>query len=260
MMMMMHMLHACLDDIAVEEGSMRDYALLARFHYRSGPPATVARVYRAVVPSACVIERFQHRFASARRETVGVLVVSHPHLCCAMRNAALAGRYRGFDRRTAARLVNDEVRTISRVIVDPRCRGLGLAVRLVAHALEHADTVYTEAVAAMGRINPFFEKAGMMRFDPPRTRDAARFEAALEMVHLPAHELASASLICSRINSLNDPAQREWFMCELRRFARSRGRGDQRRPGSIPFAELIRLARLRLWSRPTYYLHRSERT
>ena len=149
------------------------------------------------------------------------------------------------------------MRTISRVIVDPRCRGVGLAVRLVRHALEDATTPYTEAIAAMGRVHPFFEKAGMVRFDPPVSREMSRFEAALAQIGCPPWTLASTRAVRARIDMI-EQHRRDWFHAELTRFARTRGRGDQRKPCSLPFDETVRLARTRLWAQPIYYIHHSQ--
>ena len=57
--------------------------------------------------------------------------------------------------------MNANLRTISRVIIDPRYRALGLARRLVQAYLAAPLTRCTEAVAAMGRLVPFFAHAGM---------------------------------------------------------------------------------------------------
>src|SRR5205085_372514 len=104
-----------------------------------------------------------------RCEVLGVLVRSLPQLCCQLRDLATGGRYRTLRRRDAAVVLNREVRTISRVVIDPRVRGLGLAVRLVRHALTHTSPAihFTEALAAMGRVSPFFQHAGMTRYQRP---------------------------------------------------------------------------------------------
>ena len=189
------------DSMTIEEGSMHDYARLARFHYRSDRPATVSRIFRISMREPPAGDPILSPRATSRA-ALGVIIISRPHLGCAMRNVALNGRYRGLDRKSAARLINEEVRTISRVIVDPRCRGLGLAVRLVRHALGRAETVYTEGVAAMGRVHPFFEKAGMLRFDPPLSREQARFESALDEIACPPHALASVKAMRARIDGI----------------------------------------------------------
>jgi GNAT superfamily N-acetyltransferase len=93
----------------------------------------------------------------------GLLVVSPPALNCRGRNVATGGRYvTPVDgRRQAACRLNREIECISRVIVHPLYRGLGLARRLVRHALATAETPHVEALAAMGKLHPLFERAGM---------------------------------------------------------------------------------------------------
>jgi hypothetical protein len=56
-----------------------------------------------------------------------------------------------------------ELSTISRVVVHPKYRGIGLGKKLVAETLPLAGTQCVEAVAVMARYNPFFEHAGMQR-------------------------------------------------------------------------------------------------
>ncbi|MDY6913509.1 MAG: ATP-binding cassette domain-containing protein [Planctomycetota bacterium] len=145
---------------AIRRGTIADYKPLAGFHYLAGPPAAHKRVY--------VIRR-PRRGSNADRlalpELAGVLVVSPPVLQCRGRNVATDGRYvpsHGLrTRRQAAALLNAEIETISRVVVHPIFRGCGLAVRLVRHALGCAETPWMEALAAMGGLHPFLEKAGM---------------------------------------------------------------------------------------------------
>lgn len=110
----------------------------------------------------------------------GVLVEVRPVLNCALRGVALGGRYDGGEKDLLAVLLNEEVRTIARVVVLPRFRGIGLGVALVRHALAHAQTRYVEALAVMGRVQPFFEKAGMRRFERPMGPAEVRLLAAVE--------------------------------------------------------------------------------
>lgn len=131
-------------------------------------------------------------FGQIRNRIVGVLVESLPALSCRLRDLATDGRYGGWkDRRMAARLLNAEVRCISRVVVHPQWRGLGLAVKLVRHALETMTTPYTEALAAMGRVHPFFKLAGMTEYRRPPLKDRRRLLDALRYCGVEPWELAS---------------------------------------------------------------------
>ena len=70
-------------------------------------------------------------------------------------------------------------------------RGCGLAVRLVRDALAGAETPLMEALAAMGRVHPFFERAGMAAYPLPPDRPTARLLSAAEAVGLSRRDLAA---------------------------------------------------------------------
>ena len=148
--------------VRIQRGEWNDYRGLARYHYRHSRPASPCLVLRAVV-------------AGARGPRVaGVLVVSHPTLNGAWREMAWPGRYvcGVGDRAACARRLNREVRRISRVIVDPRDRGRGIARRLVRGYLDDPMSPATEALSAMGRLSPFGASAGMVEYAlPPRAAD-----------------------------------------------------------------------------------------
>lgn len=171
--------------LRLRQGRVADYEALARFHYRAGRPATICEVLALVdgdgEPAAC-------------------LVVSRPTLNAWWRARAWPGRFDGPDRRASARRINTELRTISRVIVDPRWRGVGLAHRLVGEYLARAQTPCTESLATMGRACPFFERAGMIAHHRPllrRDRNLLRALCALRegpscLLFRPARRLEPA--------------------------------------------------------------------
>ena len=136
----------------IARGGWPDYQQLARFHYRPGEPRCWSRIW---------VVRYHAPGAAPR--LVAVAVLSHP-----MRFAS--GRRRALGLRgtlgVELRFINRHVRTISRVIVHPQFRALGLSSRLVRWVCTHCETRYVEAVAQMGHAIPFFERAGMRRFDP----------------------------------------------------------------------------------------------
>jgi hypothetical protein len=153
-----------------------------------------------------------------------------------------------------------ELRCISRVVVHPRYRGLGLAVRLVRAALASAATPLTEAYAVMGRVHPFFEKAGMVGYPQPRRDCDARLVAALQSLGFDTVDLARPDgadsagrpALCQRINTLR-AEQRQWLRQELDRWYRQAVDSKQTRSRD----ELVqwRAAQRRLLLQPVYYLH-----
>ncbi|MBX3363375.1 MAG: GNAT family N-acetyltransferase [Phycisphaeraceae bacterium] len=184
------------------EGTIDDYHTLAHLHYRAGPPG----------PVACVL-RIDDR---ARRTLAAVLVVTRPALRGRWRDLAWPGRYSGAPPRVILTRLNAEVRTIARVVVDPRYRGLGLAAWLVRAYLASPMTIRTEAVAAMGAHVPLFERAGMRRYLLPPARGEARLLDALAHVGADAAALADGTML-ARLAA--DP----FIERELRLWARGRG-------------------------------------
>ncbi|MHC4562992.1 MAG: ATP-binding cassette domain-containing protein [Planctomycetota bacterium] len=137
----------------IRRGSIEDYKALGRFHYLTGPPAAHKRVVAIPAPR-------MHR-PHGGPAIAAVAVVSPPVLQCRGRNMAVPRRYCSPPRRQAVARLNAEVETISRVIVHPIYRGIGLARRLVRHILTTSPMAMVEALAVMGRYHPFFAQSGM---------------------------------------------------------------------------------------------------
>lgn len=124
---------------------------------------------------------------------VGVLVISMPVLNGPWRASLWPGVYEDPDPRRLAAAINADLRCISRVIVDPRYRALGVARRLVETYLRDPLTVRTEAVTAMGALCPFFQRAGMRAVRVARTRRDLRLERVLRAEEIRAWRLVEVS-------------------------------------------------------------------
>jgi len=128
-------------EMYVAEGSREDYEKLARFHYREA---------KGLVAT-------QKIFALKRgEETVGVIVYKYPAI-------ATFGRGKAFGRKLSLEEINRDLALISRVIVHPKYRTIGLGVKLVKETLPLVGKPYVETVAVMAKYNPFFERAGMQK-------------------------------------------------------------------------------------------------
>lgn len=236
--------------LPIVTGNRADYLALKPHHYRPGNPATMTRmlVVRDETPSAG--DRFWKRPATAR--PIAVLVESLPSLSCRLRDEALGGRYGQLRPKPRSALLMQELRCISRVIVDPRYRGLGLAVGLVKHALNTATTRYTESIAVMGHIHPFNERAGMKAYERPLLESQQRAIAALHFSGIDPNGLAMPSHVEQRIAALPGSTQSLVFH-ELHRWYRSAaGRAVARDP---TLADILAAAQHRLLASPVYYLH-----
>lgn len=147
--------------MTLRRGASADYRELQRFHYRIRPPATWAAVL-CITYTTIPTRASQCRPARAGRPiAVGVLswptAVSRPRREVFNLDAA--------DFAAQVRFANQHVRTISRVIVHPQFRGLGLARLLIEALCAVCPTRYVEATAAMAAAHPMFQRAGMTRHD-----------------------------------------------------------------------------------------------
>lgn len=236
-------------DLPILPGTRSDYLALKAHHYRPGHPMTMTRILAIRDDTPTATDRFLARPTTA--QPIAVLVESLPALSCWLRDEALDGRYGHLRPKPRSQLLNEEIRCISRVIVDPRCRGMGLAVRLVKHALATATTRYTEALAIMGRVSPFFDRAGMTPYERPALPPEERAIAALRFAGIEPHELALPSTVEQRIEVLPEQ-HRRLLTRELTRWYRTAGgRGISRTP-SLP--GVLDRARQQLLTRPVYYL------
>lgn len=146
--------------IVFEPGTFADYRELERHHYRIKPPRTWACICAA---------RFVPRGQRTRGRLVAVGVLSWP---IAMHKARMVHFNLPKDYGTNARFANENLRTISRVIVHPQFRAIGLAREIVLRLIETSPTRYVEASAVMGRFAKFFLSAGMKQIDSDPSKPA----------------------------------------------------------------------------------------
>jgi len=131
-----------LRQVRIEAGNRQDYLRLADFHYRSHKLPPPRQIFRAAKDG----------------EVVGVIVYSYPALTVSSRKLVLKGRL-------SFKELNERLSCISRVVVHPKYRSIGLGQKLVKETLARCGTPCVEAIAVMAKYNPFFEKAGMKRIE-----------------------------------------------------------------------------------------------
>jgi ABC-type ATPase with predicted acetyltransferase domain len=127
-------------EMRIEEGTKADYKKLAHFHYRD------SRVFA------------HHKIFTMKRgdETVGAIVYGSPPL-------AVTGRRKAIGKNLTIQEINRDIIRISRVVIHPKYRTIGLGAKIVAETLPLAGKPYVETIAVMAKYNPFFEKAGMTK-------------------------------------------------------------------------------------------------
>lgn len=94
-------------------------------------------------------------------EPVGICVFSAPAAALTLRS-----RYFGLSNPRggpALAALNEQIWLLQRVVLHPTYRGAGLAAAFVRRCCELCPVPWVETLSAMGRVNPFFERAGFVR-------------------------------------------------------------------------------------------------
>ena len=219
--------------IRIVQGGRGDYKQLAEYHYRDS----------TIGPYAAI---FAMRMGT---KTIGVIVYTTPTAGLELRNVATGGFFGGFDRKTGLSLINRNIRRISRVIIEPRFRGLGLASRLVRETMPSVNVPIIEAMAVMGMVNPFFEKAGMTAYTAKMPARCVQLIEAFGMVGVEEKELVDPQKVQQRIERAEE-RKAEFIATQIREFLQSYGK-RRNMPAGV---ERTRFVLSKLTERPVYYL------
>lgn len=220
-------------NLSIVSGGIGDYKRLACYHYRESRLGPFVAVFAL----------------RGAREAVGVIVYAMPIGGLELRNAATGDVFVGFDKKTQMALINRNIRCISRVIIEPRYRGLGLASRLVRETMPKMNVPIVEAMAVMGMVNPFFEKAGMRAYTAPMPRRCVQMTEALSVVGIETNELVDTRGVQQKIGDLKKP-ESDFIELEIKKFLQGYGRRGKMLAG----LERTRFVLSKLTFRPVYYI------
>ena len=225
--------------VRIVPGCLDDYNRLAHYHYRDCRPGPFEEIFVLRNEST----------GPDRKKTIGVVVYSMPSPRLQLRNTVTDNFFGGFDRNTQLGLINKNIRCISRVIIEPRFRGLGLASRLVRQTMPKMNVPIIEAMAVMGRVNPFLEKAGMkpFAFKPPKR--FAQLLESLSMIGIEDNDLIDPQIVQRKLSRLSR-TETEFIDVEIKHFLKGYGSRRNMPPG----LEKTRYILSRLTDRPVYYI------
>ncbi len=232
--------------LEIVAGGVSDYEKLAHYHYRDSQLGPFAAIF-ALKPKKGLASRLG-------TNTVGVIVYKMPSSGLELRNVATGNIFSGFDRATGLALVNKTIRCISRVIIEPRFRGLGLASILVRETMPRMNVSIIEAMAVMGLVNPFFEKGGMKAYRAKPSARCVQLIEALSMVGIEEAELVWPRKVQRKIEQLL-PSEAEFIEQQIKTFLQSYGKRRQMEPG----IERTRYVSSKLTFRPVYYIWFNEK-
>ncbi len=220
-----------LQRLTITPGRKRDYNQFASLHYRT----TDELGFTSKI--------FLLRDKSAD-DILGILVYAHPPLSLALRNLATNKR---FVRDLKA--LNKHVRILRRLVIHPDIRGCGIGHRFVRKTLPMVGTTYVECLAAMGAINPVFEKAGMTKIgtcNRPATQVRALAELKALGVDPFARDFSIQVARRPRVRKLVRKAVGQWYQA-------TSGAGKERADKQSP-QFLAQTFRGLVGTQPVYYL------
>lgn len=227
--------------LRIVPGGSDDYKRLAQYHYRDIRPGPRASIFTLKSDGALP--------GILSRTAIGVIVYSAARPIQEMRNLATGGVFAGLDRETQLALIGRNIRRISRVIIEPRFRGLGLATRLVHETMPQLNVPIIEAAAVMGLVNPFLEKAGMKAYEARPSAAAVQLVEALSLLGVEDTELIEPQQVQRKLERLSR-GESEFLERYIRNFLKSHGR----RRDMPPSLERTRYVVTCLTVRPTYYI------
>jgi hypothetical protein len=227
--------------LRIVPGASDDYRQLAHYHYRDSSSGPAAGIFALKSVSSLP--------GLSRRDTVGVIVYSMPAAGLELRNAATGNFLVGLDRATQLALINKNIRCISRVIIEPRFRSLGLATRLVSETMPRMNVPIIEALAVMGMVNPFFEKAGMKPYQAPTPQRCVELIEAFSAAGIEQDALLDAEIVQQKLDALRRPAA-DFIEGRIRKFLQGYGRRRDMSAG----LKRTRFILSKLTERPIYYI------
>ncbi len=238
-------------EVIIRRCEYKRYKELAEFHYRAGnAPAVISDVFGAFFG-------LRSKGLSRTERLVGIIVYARPALNLGLRNRATGGRYLpGKNARAVYRRLNREVKNIARVVVDPQFRGIGLAVRLVAETIREVNALYVESLAAMGRVNPFLEKAGLARWPGRVSESAQKFIGALRSVGIGKEVIPNQARLEKAIADLPEH-QRELVLQQMHAALDSYQRTWTSRPIKRDWKKDIQRVSANMLNRPDYFIWRN---
>ncbi len=168
-------------EMKVEQGSMADWRKLSGFHYRGHSVAVPRKIFRLM----------------RGEELCGVIVYSYPPPSCYGRRLVLP--------RMPIQEMNKHLSIISRVVIHPKYRTIGLGAKLIRETLPQVGTPCVEMIAVMAKYNPFAEKAGMKKIaEQPSAGSVSDVTNALSALGFDLQLLGSERYVKEKLQGLSE--------------------------------------------------------
>jgi ABC-type lipoprotein export system ATPase subunit/GNAT superfamily N-acetyltransferase len=168
-------------EMRITEGSTTDWRKLACFHYRSHKIVGPRKVF-------CL---------KRGDELCGVIAYCYPPPACFGRRLVLP--------KMSMSELNEKLSIISRVVVHPKYRSIGIGSKLVKETLPLAGTQYIEMSAVMAKYNPFAERAGMKKVaEQPPAKEALKVAETLLLLGFNTELLSSRNYLTGKLHTIRE--------------------------------------------------------
>jgi len=172
-------------DMWVERGTAADWELLHELHYKAEGRPMGPRYWRLALHG----------------ETIGVIVTASPKLLLKERHIVFPRLKPGHDSKFTnthrAVWINENMRVISRFVVDTMYRGIGVSYRFQNLASRMEGFRFMEIQSSMSKFNSFGQGAGFRFVRPTQSN---KYEVGLKFF---------------RLNFISNPADHEAIMLEI---------------------------------------------
>jgi GNAT superfamily N-acetyltransferase len=237
-----------LADITYERGTAADWAQLKHLHYAAGDPATCHSYHVLRHPDLA--------------QPAAVALLSYPDLHSAGRNHATRDAYLLGQDKSAITRLNREVLKLSRIVVTPELRGIGLARMLITNIIANVGVRWIECVTAMGRYSGFLGSIGFTNIPQAAGPEEGELLDFCEAENMPAHAALVAEDFLTWLDSLPVRRRRRgrrlvWLY--YHHFVLHR-RNHKQKPGCIPgrndprWPAAADLVTRRVHERPSYWI------
>lgn len=210
----------------------------ATFHYRSEKLFFPDRIF--------AMKHSSGRYA-------GIIVYSYPQANSAARNKVLANYYQHFPANVKLKIINYELRTITRLVVLPEFRGVSLASELIRRTIPLTNMRFIEAATVMGNYSNCFARAGMKYYQHEQTAEKQTMQKQLENFGLDYSQEIEA--IAQQFQSLCQTQKQSLlksmhsFCCHYQRSLR------KQRPDIKQLNKYLAIIKFRINTRCGYYFH-----
>ncbi|MCR4317193.1 MAG: hypothetical protein NUW37_12710 [Planctomycetes bacterium] len=134
------------DRLEIHDGRRSDYLIFAPLHYREGRLGFVYKVF----------------LLRDRDQDVGIAVFAYPCIEHSLRTKLLPAHAKS-DAKTKALWLNQNLRTLSRFVIDEPYRATGASSWFLKRCLARMPGMWIECQTAMGRFTGFLERSGFTR-------------------------------------------------------------------------------------------------